>query len=106
MSGNSNVGNRGLYESGVQRNTPQSEIREAQRNRDHPPASNRRGSAHAKEQHNARSPPSSPTEEELQKMDPLKPAQMHGNKPSRGAQVDAELKREDEERLRQKGIRK
>ncbi|KIK61385.1 hypothetical protein GYMLUDRAFT_225061 [Collybiopsis luxurians FD-317 M1] len=35
--------------------------------------------------------------------DPLKPAQMHGNEPSRGAQIDAELQREDEETLRNKG---
>ncbi|KAF5360594.1 hypothetical protein D9756_005042 [Leucocoprinus leucothites] len=34
--------------------------------------------------------------------DPLKPAMDHGNKPSRGAQIDAELQREDEEMLRKK----
>ena len=36
--------------------------------------------------------------------DPLKPAQDHGNEPSRGAQVDAELQAEDELRLKEKGI--
>ncbi|KAI0713169.1 hypothetical protein C8T65DRAFT_574159 [Cerioporus squamosus] len=34
---------------------------------------------------------------------PLEPAQRHGNEPSRGAQVDAELQAEDEEILRKKG---
>ncbi|KXN93168.1 hypothetical protein AN958_00092, partial [Leucoagaricus sp. SymC.cos] len=34
--------------------------------------------------------------------DPLKPATDHGNKPSRGAQIDAELQKEDEETLRRK----
>ncbi|KAI0788618.1 hypothetical protein C8Q75DRAFT_240870 [Abortiporus biennis] len=35
--------------------------------------------------------------------DPLAPAQAHGNKPSRGAQVDAELQKADEEELKNKG---
>ncbi|TFK88889.1 hypothetical protein K466DRAFT_467717, partial [Polyporus arcularius HHB13444] len=35
--------------------------------------------------------------------DPLEPAKRHGNEPSRGAQVDAELQAEDEEILRKKG---
>ena len=34
--------------------------------------------------------------------DPLKPATDHGNKPSRGAMVDAQLQNEDQEILRQK----
>lgn len=72
MSGNSNVGNSGVYEDGDQRNIPQSEIREAQRNREHPPPSSRRGSSHSKEQKNARSN-SSPTDEELSKHDPRAP---------------------------------
>ncbi len=35
--------------------------------------------------------------------DPLEAAQSHGNKPSRGAQIDAELQREDEELINKKG---
>ncbi|KAI0937407.1 hypothetical protein AcV5_005323 [Taiwanofungus camphoratus] len=35
--------------------------------------------------------------------DPLEPAQKHGHQPSRGAQVDAELQREDEEAMKNKG---
>lgn len=29
---------------------------------------------------------------------------MHGNKPSRGAEIDAELKADDEQRLKEKGL--
>ncbi|EER26976.1 hypothetical protein CPC735_023120 [Coccidioides posadasii C735 delta SOWgp] len=112
----SHVGSPSLYEDGDQRNSPQSELRAAQRNRDHPPASSGRGSAHSKEQQ-ARKGNKSPTDEDLAKKDPLAPSRIgmedrmnidrvkatfHGNKPSRGAQIDAELRREDEERLRQK----
>ena len=35
--------------------------------------------------------------------DPLEPASRQGHEPSRGAQVDAELKQEEEEILKQKG---
>ncbi|KAI0080263.1 hypothetical protein K474DRAFT_1657971 [Panus rudis PR-1116 ss-1] len=35
--------------------------------------------------------------------DPLAPARAHGNEPSRGAKIDAELQRADEEYLKQKG---
>ena len=34
---------------------------------------------------------------------PLKPAMDHGNEPSRGAKVDAEIQQDEEEYLRQKG---
>ncbi|KAK2775059.1 hypothetical protein FQN52_004074 [Onygenales sp. PD_12] len=101
MAGNSKVGNPGLYEAGDQRNAPNSEAAAARRNRDKPPHSSRRGSTHSKEQ-NLRRGNGSPTDEELAKLDPRAPARMHGHKPSRGAQVDAELRAEDEERLRQK----
>ena len=43
-------------------------------------------------------------QERLSKKDPTAPAKAHGNKPSRGAEIDAELMRDDEERLKQKGI--
>ncbi|KAI0370452.1 hypothetical protein BV20DRAFT_1052481 [Pilatotrama ljubarskyi] len=35
--------------------------------------------------------------------DPLEPAQRHGHQPSRGAQIDADLQREDEENIKKKG---
>jgi hypothetical protein len=37
------------------------------------------------------------------KRDPRAPAIMHGNKPSRGAEIDAELQAEDEAILKKKG---
>ncbi|KAG6329870.1 hypothetical protein ID866_9220 [Astraeus odoratus] len=36
------------------------------------------------------------------RVDPLGPATVHGNKPSRGAKIDAELKAEEEEELKNK----
>lgn len=64
-------------------------------------------------------------EAELSKQDPTKPvsytsslvwknisnnfflqAKLHGNAPSKGAKIDAELQAEDEQRLREKGIKK
>ncbi|KKK15541.1 hypothetical protein ARAM_004679 [Aspergillus rambellii] len=44
-------------------------------------------------------------EAELSKQNPIKPAMLHGNKPSKGAQIDRELHLEDEQRLREKGIK-
>lgn len=35
--------------------------------------------------------------------DPLAPAREHGNEPSRGAKIDADIKAEEEEMLRNKG---
>ncbi|EGC46824.1 conserved hypothetical protein [Histoplasma capsulatum var. duboisii H88] len=103
MTGNSSkVGTRGLYAIGDQTNSPRSEAIEAKRNRDHPPLSSRRGSRHLKEQYLAKNG-STLTDEDLAKLDPTAPAKMHGHKPSRGAIIDAELRAEDEERLRQKG---
>ncbi|KAL1959115.1 hypothetical protein VTO42DRAFT_2902 [Malbranchea cinnamomea] len=104
MSGNSHVGTPSLYQADDQRHSPQSELREAQRNREHPPKSSRRGSSHAKEQRDLRRG-SMPTDDELHKIDPLAPAKMHGHKPSKGATIDAELLRDDQERLRQKAGR-
>ncbi|PGH16510.1 hypothetical protein AJ80_05195 [Polytolypa hystricis UAMH7299] len=105
MAGNSNVGTRSLHEDGDQRNSPREELRAERRNREHPPASSGRGSVHLREQQD-RIHPRRLSDDDLSKIDPTAPAKMHGNKPSRGAVVDADLKREDEERLRQKGINK
>lgn len=40
------------------------------------------------------------------KFDPLGPATVHGNEPSKGAKIDAELKAADEEGLRKKAEHK
>lgn len=41
-----------------------------------------------------------PAEVDALKKDPRAPAMMHGNQPSRGAEVDAELQAEEEEQLK------
>ncbi|KAL8869021.1 MAG: hypothetical protein Q9174_004585 [Haloplaca sp. 1 TL-2023] len=38
--------------------------------------------------------------------DPTLPAKKHGNEPSKGAKIDAELQQEEEEMLKKKGIKK
>ncbi|KAJ2906526.1 hypothetical protein MKZ38_001169 [Zalerion maritima] len=42
-------------------------------------------------------------EAEMSKKNPKLPAQIHGNEPSKGAKVDAELQAEEEEELKKKG---
>ncbi|CEJ58716.1 hypothetical protein PMG11_07364 [Penicillium brasilianum] len=118
-SGQSSVGNSQIYEAGDQRNEPQSVINERERykegvkgshknldSKDERSIANRLASQGNKpdssHHHNNVSNP----EAELSKQDPTKPAKMHGNTPSKGAQIDAELQAEDEQRLREKGIKK
>lgn len=43
------------------------------------------------------------SERQLAHADPLAPARSHGNEPSRGAKIDAEIQAEEEEELRRKG---
>ena len=73
MSGQSHVGTRGLYQADDQRHSPQSEAREAQRNREHPPQSSRRGSQHHREQEELKRQHGVPSDEELGKVDPMAP---------------------------------
>jgi len=42
-------------------------------------------------------------EEEVAKIDPTLPAKLHGNEPSKGAKIDAELQQEEEELLKKQG---
>ncbi|KAL2011066.1 hypothetical protein VTN00DRAFT_3784 [Thermoascus crustaceus] len=114
-AGFSKVGQRSIYEADNQRNVPFSEIRERQRYKEGPPGShmpddtkdkrsisNRLGREEQRERrHEA---PYNP-EAELSKMDPTAPAVLHGNQPSRGAQVDKDLQYDDELRLREKGYK-
>ncbi|KAJ6102739.1 hypothetical protein N7486_005166 [Penicillium sp. IBT 16267x] len=119
MSGQSSVGNRNIYEAGDQRNVPQSEINERQRYREGVPVSHQnldskdqRSIANKLASQERKSDPSHHhndeynEEAELSKQDPTKPAKLHGNAPSKGAKIDAELQAEDEQRLREKGIKK
>lgn len=45
-------------------------------------------------------------ESELAKQDPTAPARSHGNEPSKGAKIDAELQAEEEEIIRKKDAAK
>ncbi|EED13110.1 conserved hypothetical protein [Talaromyces stipitatus ATCC 10500] len=111
-SGASNVGSRQIYEAGDQRNPSQSEIRERERykegqsgshlandSKDERSIANRLGREEQRSRKDER--PYDP-EAELSKKDPTAPATLHGNNPSKGAQIDAELKADDEQRLREK----
>ncbi|RAL14611.1 uncharacterized protein BO97DRAFT_469017 [Aspergillus homomorphus CBS 101889] len=118
-SGQSSVGSRAIYEAGDQRNVPQAELNERARyaegqthshknldSKDQRSIANKLASQENKPEsdhhHNFDKDP----EAELSKQDPTKPAKLHGNAPSKGAQIDAELQAEDEQRLKEKGIKK
>lgn len=108
-AGQSSVGHAAFYEDGDQRNEPQSVIKERERYKE--------GKFNTSDDVN---------EAELIKSDPTKPvsyflsalfaqqfsdmsclqALLHGNKPSKGAEIDRDLQMEDEQRLREKDIKK
>ncbi|KAK4125314.1 hypothetical protein N657DRAFT_644179 [Parathielavia appendiculata] len=109
MSGQSNVGNSQVYEAGDQRNPKASEMGSGTRYHE--------GTAHAHKSNDSKdqrslanraaAEKSSEAEESqetaLHKKDPTLPANQHGNKPSRGADIDAELQAEDKAILNKKG---
>ncbi|KAH6888002.1 hypothetical protein B0T10DRAFT_489283 [Thelonectria olida] len=110
MSGNSSVGNRGVYEAGDQRNIKESEKETPERfeegkenshiltdSKDERTIANRLAAAERQ------SEPEEDKETKLAKEDPTLPAKMHGNEPSKGAKVDADLQAEEEEYLKRKG---
>ncbi|QKX58082.1 uncharacterized protein TRUGW13939_05203 [Talaromyces rugulosus] len=114
-SASSNVGSRQLYEADDQRVDSRDEIlgrerfKEGQTNshkpndsKDERSIANRLG---REEQRNRKNEEPVNPEAELSKKDPTLPAQLHGNNPSKGAQVDAELKADDKKRLWEKGIK-
>ncbi|CAI7670736.1 hypothetical protein PCG10_000097 [Penicillium crustosum] len=116
-SGHSSVGNPSIYEAGDQRNVPVSELQERARYAEGVPHSHKnldskdgRSIANKLASQENKSDPSKhrneyDAEAELSKQDPTKPARSHGNAPSKGAKIDAELKAEDEQRLKDKGIK-
>ncbi|KAL1985413.1 hypothetical protein VTN96DRAFT_7974 [Rasamsonia emersonii] len=87
--GLSNVGARFLYESNQQRTVSRHEINERRRYKEGKPGSH--------EPYD--------TQEDPVKKDPTLPAQLHGYEPSKGAKIDAELKKEDELRLQETSMR-
>ncbi|KAJ9199455.1 hypothetical protein DTO166G4_8564 [Paecilomyces variotii] len=115
-AGLSNVGQPSIYEDGDQRNAPQSEVNQRQRYKEGQPHSHRPNDtkdersianrlAREEQRERRHEEPVNP-EAELSKQDPTKPAVVHGNNPSRGAEIDKELQNDDEQRLREKGIKK
>ncbi|KAE8447703.1 hypothetical protein EG329_010510 [Mollisiaceae sp. DMI_Dod_QoI] len=115
MSGTSNVGNSQVYESGDQRTVPQSEINQEKKDaRFHEGKENshkandskdERSIANklAREEKREKEPENESEEAKQYKQDPTLPAKMHGNEPSKGAKIDAEIQAEEEEELRRKG---
>ncbi|KAJ9482111.1 hypothetical protein VN97_g11334 [Penicillium thymicola] len=115
-SGHSSVGNPSIYEAGDQRNVPVSDLQERARYAEGMPHSHlnldsKDGRSIANKLASQENKPDSSkhnteydAEAELSKQDPTKPARLHGNAPSKGAKIDAELRAEDEQRLQEKGI--
>ncbi|KAL8673382.1 MAG: hypothetical protein Q9168_002172 [Polycauliona sp. 1 TL-2023] len=114
MSGTSNVGGRGVYEAGDQRNVKDSEKNEAERFKEGQPNSHKatdskdeRSIANKLERESKREDQSEPASKEAKESqaDPTLPAKKHGNEPSKGAKIDAEIQQEEEEMLKKKGIK-
>ncbi|KAL8902706.1 MAG: hypothetical protein Q9207_004438 [Kuettlingeria erythrocarpa] len=114
MSGNSNVGSSGVYEAGDQRNVKQSEIKQAERYKEGQPNSHlandskdERSIANklAREEKREKEPEPISKEARESQIDPTLPARKHGNEPSKGAKIDAEIQQEEEEMLKKKGIK-
>ena len=106
----SNVGSSGIYEDGDQRphgeenNGPRfEEGKEHSHNpldsKDERSIANRLANEERKEKEGDQDTP----EVAALKEDPTAPARMHGNEPSRGAKIDAEIQAEEEEYLKRKG---
>ncbi|KAH9889198.1 hypothetical protein F4778DRAFT_785751 [Xylariomycetidae sp. FL2044] len=112
MSGNSQVGTSGVYEDGDQKNYKNSEIQgrpdyEQGKEHSHKPNDSKDERSIANRLANEerklnRDEPNDP-ETKASKQDPTLPAKLHGNEPSKGAKVDADLKAEEEEYLKKKG---
>ncbi|KAJ4298715.1 hypothetical protein N0V88_003747 [Collariella sp. IMI 366227] len=100
MSGQSNVGNRQVSETGsgtrYHEGTAHSHLHADPK--DQRSFANRAGA-----EQSADSDPEESRETTLHKKDPTLPAKMHGNEPSKGAKIDAELQAEDEAELKKKG---
>ncbi|SPJ80139.1 uncharacterized protein FTOL_08531 [Fusarium torulosum] len=110
MSGYSNVGNRGVYEAGDQRNAPESErttqepYHEGKENsHDNLDSKDERSIANRLAAAEKESDAGDDLETAQSKKDPTLPARSHGNEPSKGAKIDAELQQEEQEELERKG---
>ncbi|KAJ5042399.1 uncharacterized protein L3040_004948 [Drepanopeziza brunnea f. sp. 'multigermtubi'] len=115
MSGISNVGQASVYEDGDQKNVPKSQIEQEKKdNRFHEGKENSHKALDSKDERSianklAREEKRQAEEEEESeetkalKKDPTLPAKMHGNEPSKGAKIDAQIQKEEEEELKRKG---
>ncbi|KAJ5101885.1 hypothetical protein NUU61_004107 [Penicillium alfredii] len=117
-AGQSSVGHAAFYEAGDQRNPPQAVLNERERykegvhgshknldSKDERSIANKLASQEKKPNPSHHHNNEFNDEAELSKQDPTKPAKLHGNAPSKGAKIDAELQQEDEQRLREKGMK-
>ncbi|KAL8812273.1 MAG: hypothetical protein Q9223_001208 [Gallowayella weberi] len=114
MSGTSNVGGAGVYEAGDQRNVKDSEVDQAERYKEGQPNSHKaqdskdeRSIANKLDRESKRQEEPKPISKEAKESqaDPTLPAKKHGNEPSKGAKIDAEIQQEEDEMLRKKGIK-
>ncbi|KAI1069710.1 hypothetical protein NW752_011355 [Fusarium irregulare] len=112
MSGYSNVGNRGVYEAGDQRNVSEAERKAQESDPYNEGKENSHSNLDSKDERSIanrlaaeekKSEPGDDLETAQSKKDPTLPARAHGNEPSKGAKVDAELQAEEEEELKRKG---
>ncbi|KAF0316832.1 hypothetical protein K4K61_001901 [Colletotrichum sp. SAR11_59] len=113
MTGDSKVGTSGVYEAGDQRNHKNEEVENAERfeegkenshqatdSKDERSIANRLAAEEKKDKEDDND---DTLETRLGKIDPTLPAKSHGNEPSRGAKIDAQIQAEEEEELRRKG---
>ncbi|KIE01376.1 hypothetical protein MAJ_02717, partial [Metarhizium majus ARSEF 297] len=111
MSAHSNVGSSAVYEAGDQRNVKASERNAAERFEEGKPGSHSLTDSKdertisnrlAAEEKRRKQGDSDDFETAMSKKDPTLPAKMHGNEPSKGAKIDAELAAEDAQRIKEK----
>merc|ERR1711988_1094187 len=102
MSGNSSVGQSGVYEAGDQRNYKDSELKAAQEPYQEGKENSHKNLDSKDERSIANKLAAEERETAASKKYPTLPTQLHGNEPSKGAKLDAELQAEDEQRLREK----
>ncbi|KXL43570.1 hypothetical protein M433DRAFT_3556 [Acidomyces richmondensis BFW] len=114
MSGQSSVGNRQVYEANEQVQDQNSKVNDRERFKEGQPNSHlandskdERSIANKLEREAKREKEgeSESLETRQLKEDPTLPAVSHGNKPSKGAQIDKEIQEEEEEILRKKGAK-
>lgn len=111
MSGYSNVGNSGVYEAGDQRNPKASEVDQREKfnessvphAHDNLDSKDERSIANRLAAEERRGETPDDPETKALKEDPTKPARLHGNEPSKGAKVDAEIQAEEEAELKRLG---